>query len=81
MTKLIKSLYITVLCLILGVYMLSGCIEEYEADIATDDSDLLVVEGSICSGQLNKFILSRTQALNSSYASNGNGSKSLCTRK
>ena len=46
---------------------LSGCIEEYEADIPTDDSDLLVVEGSICSSQLNKFILSRTQTLNSSY--------------
>ena len=46
---------------------LSGCIEEYEADISSDDSDLLVVEGSICSSQLNKFILSRTQELNSSY--------------
>ena len=46
---------------------LSGCIEEYEADISSEDSDLLVVEGTICSSQLNKFILSRTQAVNSSY--------------
>jgi len=44
---------------------LSGCIEEYEADISSEDSDLLVVEGTICSGRLNKFTLSRTQAINS----------------
>ena len=41
---------------------LSGCIEEFEADIPSEDSDLLVVEGTICSGQ-NTFILSRTQAI------------------
>ena len=45
---------------------LSGCIEEFEADISDEDSDLLVVEGSICASRLNKFTLSRTQALNSS---------------
>ena len=66
MMELRQSLYY-VLCLLVSVCLLSGCIEEYEADIATDDSDLLVVEGSICSSQLNKFILSRTQALNSFY--------------
>lgn len=43
---------------------LSGCIEEYEADIPSEDSDLLVVEGTICSSQVNKFILSRSQAVN-----------------
>jgi hypothetical protein len=47
------------------VFTLSGCIEEYDADIPSDDSDLLVVEGTICSSQLNKFILSRTQPVNS----------------
>ena len=46
---------------------LSGCIEEYNADIPSEDSDLLVVEGAICSSQLNKFILSRTQSVNTSY--------------
>ena len=45
--------------------MLSGCIEEYNAEIPSEDSDLLVVEGSICSSQMNKFILSRTQTVNS----------------
>ena len=49
------------------LFILSGCIEEYEADIPSEDSDLLVVEGAICSSQLNKFILSRTQPVNSSY--------------
>lgn len=64
MMKLRKMLYI-VLCLMAGV--LSGCIEEYEADIADEDSNLLVVEGTICSGQFNKFYLSRTQSINTSY--------------
>ena len=49
------------------VFTLSGCIEEYEADITEEDSNLLVVEGSICSSQLNKFYLTRTQAINSNY--------------
>ena len=51
-----------------GSSMLLGCIEEYEADISDDDSYLLVVEGTICSGELNKFYLSRTQGLHSSYS-------------
>lgn len=67
MMKLKKSLYL-VLCLLIGVPTLSSCIEEYEADISAEDSNLLVVEGTICSAQLNKFYLSRTQALNTSYA-------------
>ena len=65
MKKLIKSLYY-VLCLMVSVCTLSGCIEEFEADISAEESDLLVVEGAICSSQLNKFILSRTQPVNSS---------------
>lgn len=44
---------------------LSGCVGEYEADISSDDSNLLVVEGSICSGTLNKFVLTHSQPLNS----------------
>jgi hypothetical protein len=59
----IEKLYM-ILCLIVGV-TLSGCIEEYEADIPSEDTDLLVVEGTICSGNLNTFILSRSQAINS----------------
>ena len=67
MMKQIKSLYF-VLCLMACVCSLSGCIEEYEADISEEDSDLLVVEGTIYSLHWNTFILSRTQALNSSYS-------------
>lgn len=48
--------------------MVSSCIEEYEADIPAADSDLLVVEGTICSGRMNKFTLTRSQALNSPNA-------------
>ena len=46
--------------------MMSGCIEEYEADIPSEDSGLLVVEGTICSAKVNTFFLSRTLGLNSS---------------
>ena len=44
---------------------LSGCIDEYQADISSDDSGLLVVEGAICPG-VNKFVLTRTLPVNSS---------------
>lgn len=46
---------------------LSGCIDEYDADIAAEDSNLLVVEGTICSAELNKFYLSRTQDIKATY--------------
>lgn len=68
MMKTVKSLY-SVLCLMIGICALSGCIEEYEASISEDDSHLLVVEGTICSADTNRFYLSRTQPLNSSNAS------------
>ena len=66
MMKQRKTLYY-VLCLIFGTFALSSCIDEYEADISAEDSNLLVVEGTICSAELNKFYLSRTQDLKSSY--------------
>ena len=53
--------------LALSLFILSGCIEEFEADIPEEDSNLLVVEGTICSGKMNTFFLSRTQPVNSSY--------------
>lgn len=50
------------LCLIAGICALTGCIDEYEADIPAEDSELLVVEGTICAGQ-SKFLLTRTMPL------------------
>ena len=44
--------------------LFTSCIEEYEADIPEGDSDLLVVEGTICSGSVSTFVLSRTQPVN-----------------
>ena len=66
MMKQRKTLYF-VLCLILGTSTLLSCIDEYEADISAEDSNLLVVEGTICSAELNKFYLSRTQDIKSFY--------------
>ena len=60
-----RSLYI-VLSLIVGV-TLSGCVEEFEADIPSEETNLLVVEGTICSESLNRFALSRTESINSSF--------------
>ena len=68
MMKLIKSIYF-VLCLLTGI-SLSGCIEEFEADVPEEDSNLLVVEGSICANRMNKFTLSHTQGINSTYEHN-----------
>ena len=48
--------------------LFTSCIDEYEADISAEDSNLLVVEGSICSAELNKFYLSYTQDLKSTHA-------------
>ena len=60
-----KTIYL-VLCFIVGACALSACIEEYEADISNEDSNLLVVEGTICSEEMNTFYLSRTQPINAS---------------
>lgn len=65
MMKLRKTLY-RLLCLVAVAGTLAGCIEEYEADIPADDSDLLVVEGTI-RPDLNTFSLSRTQAIDASH--------------
>lgn len=65
--RTIKETLYSVLCLMTGICTLSGCIEEFEADIPSGDSDLLVVEGTICSSKTNKFILSRTQTINATH--------------
>ena len=48
--------------------LFTSCIDEYEADISAEDSNLLVVEGTICSAELNKFYLSRTQDIKATHA-------------
>ena len=63
MMKLKKTIYY-VLCLMMGMGTLTGCIEKYEADIPTDETGLLVVEGTITPGK-NTFRLQRTTALDS----------------
>lgn len=63
-TIYVKTIY-QLLCLMVGVSTLSGCIEEFEADISFEDSSVLVVEGTICSSKMNEFVLSLTQPVNS----------------
>ena len=63
-----KRLLYNLIFLVLGTSTVLSCIDEYEADISAEDSNLLVVEGTICSAELNKFYLSRTQDIKSSHA-------------
>lgn len=78
MMKLKKTIYY-VLCLMMGMSTLTGCIEKYEADIPTDETGLLVVEGTITPGE-NKFILQRTTALNSYFTYYMEGNASVVVR-
>lgn len=55
------------LCLMMSASMLTGCIEEYDADIAEEDANLLVVEGTICANKQNMFILSWTDPITGDY--------------
>lgn len=66
MIRLGKKLY-SMACLTACILTLSGCIDEYEADIPAEDSNLLMVEGTISSGKLCNFRLSRTVPVNSAY--------------
>lgn len=61
--------YITIICLTL--LSLQSCIEEYDAVLPDDDINLLVVEGTIISGETCQFYLSKSQALSTEeYHSN-----------
>lgn len=51
-----------------GLSVLSGCIEEYDADIPSEDTNMLVVEGTIGANRQNTFILSHTQSVKSTEA-------------
>lgn len=46
---------------------LTGCIEEYNAELPTSASNLLVVEGTILSDSVSTFYLSRTMPVNADY--------------
>ena len=46
-----------VLSVIVCFFMMTGCVEEYEADLPNKETHLLVVNGTICSNQLNEFHL------------------------
>ena len=49
---------------ILCIFMMTGCVEEYEADIPESENRLLVVDGTICSNQRSQFYLTWSTLLN-----------------
>ena len=63
----LKNMIYNVLCLAIGATMTTGCIEEYEADIAQEDANILVVEGTIYANQENTFRLSWSDPLTGNY--------------
>lgn len=58
-----KSFKSLCLCSLMIILTLSGCIEEYDAELPGNESELLVVDGTIQCGY-SLFTLSRTQSLN-----------------
>ena len=78
MMKLKKTIYL-VLCLLWGMGTLTGCIEKYDADIPSEETGLLVVEGTILPGK-NTFTLQRTGPLNSYFTYYMEGNASVVVR-
>ena len=50
----IKNILSVIVCL----FVMTGCVEEYEAELPESETHLLVVNGTICSGSYNDFHLS-----------------------
>lgn len=61
-----KIKYYLILLSFSPLLLFTSCIEEFEADIPAEDTDLLVVEGTIYSGKMSTFILSRSLSVKSS---------------
>ena len=51
------------LSVIAGLFLMTGCVEEYEAELPKDDTQLLVVDGTICSNQHNQFRLTLSSSI------------------
>ena len=78
MMKLKKTINL-VLCLLTGMGTLTGCIEKYDADIPSEETGLLVVEGTILPGK-NTFTLQRTGPLNAYFTYYMEGNASVVVR-
>ncbi len=52
-----------ILSVIAGLFLITGCVEEYEAELPKDDTQLLVVDGTICSNQHNRFRLTLSSSI------------------
>jgi hypothetical protein len=46
--------------IVIFVCMLTGCVEEYEADLPDGETNLLVVNGTICSNAYSEFYITKT---------------------
>ena len=51
--------------------MMTGCVEEFEADLPDDDTQLLVVDGTICSNLHNQFHLTWSSMIKNEIGHNG----------
>ena len=60
-----------VLSVIVCHFMMTGCVEEFEADLPKDETHLLVVDGTICSKQHNEFHLTWSSEIKNEIEYNG----------
>lgn len=65
-----KYVFFVVVC----VLMMTGCVEEYEAELPEKDTHLLVVNGTICSNQHNQFRLTLSTFLKNESSDLANSS-------
>lgn len=49
---------------VMGAFMMTGCVEEYEAELPDNETHLLVVNGTICSNTFSLFHLTWSTSLN-----------------
>ena len=59
-SSLLKIAHFIVIC----ACMLTGCVEEYEADLPESETNLLVVNGTIRSNEKSEFYLTKSVPLN-----------------
>ena len=73
----IKNILPVIVCL----FMMTGCIEEFEAELPESETHLLVVNGTICSSQYNQFHLTWSTSLEDANKDKGDKSSPIAEVK
>ena len=71
----IKNILPVIVCL----FVMTGCVEEFEVELPESETHLLVVNGTICSSQYNQFHLTWSTSLENANEGKKNNTSSLET--